>query len=219
LFFAEPIPVLLVRSVLLFLVQRAERIESVTIEVFPKQIGERPFGNLCKIPLGIHQKTRRRCLFVRSDFSPHPHQWDVLAGVRLISQMDLEQFRQRHQVEMLPPPPSTNGSTTGRFGLPCVTAILEQGAREGCRDEATFVLACNANAWGLPEDLARDLLNAWNLRNDPPLLSEEIERKIQSAYEGDYPPYPCQRIALDSYCDSKCRFFAEKMRSRGRSFS
>lgn len=55
----------------------------VALEVFPKQARRnkgKGYGNLIKLPLGIHRRTGRRAWLSGSDGAPHPRPFDLLAG-------------------------------------------------------------------------------------------------------------------------------------------
>lgn len=67
LFLAEPVPAAEVKRFLEAVVQRVgPPSPELQWEVFPKQeqVAEDQLGNLIKLPLGIHLKTGRRCLFI-----------------------------------------------------------------------------------------------------------------------------------------------------------
>lgn len=60
----------------------AYRLGVSDIERFPKQasLGEHQWGSLIKLPLGIHKKTHRRCIFLDNDFEPIMDVWTELSN-------------------------------------------------------------------------------------------------------------------------------------------
>ena len=85
----------------------------VTLEVFPKQATVKPgsFGNLIKLPLGIHRKTGKRALFLQPDGRPYEDQFALLGAFSRVSKSHIYRVVQRLQAAGLPaapavPPPS-----------------------------------------------------------------------------------------------------------------
>lgn len=60
--------------------------EGINREIFPAQsyIKEESFGSLIKLPLGIHQLTGKRCLFIDSDGNPVDNQIAFLWSIELV---------------------------------------------------------------------------------------------------------------------------------------
>lgn len=57
--------------------------EHVSVEIFPKQSDTGGgLGNLIKLPLGIHRKTKNRCPFVDENFEPLQNQFDYLLKIQ-----------------------------------------------------------------------------------------------------------------------------------------
>lgn len=88
MFFEEPIPAAHAKA-LLEEIDSAVEIEGGHTEVFPKQIAVEPggYGNLVKTPLGVHQKTGNRMVFVDDDGDPVDDQGKLL---RVISRNQIE---------------------------------------------------------------------------------------------------------------------------------
>lgn len=213
-FFAEPVPAREAMALGRFLDAQVEPPHFLHTEVFPKQTGQRSFGNLVKLPLGKHQKTGNRCLFVDRNFEPVDDQWGALARVRAITSDELADFLEEHDVPIPDSIRVMGAGGSGRFGLPCLRAIMEQGVGQGSRDEAAFVLGCLFRNAEIPREMALAALVEWNAKNQPPMDQGTLGVKIQSAYSGGYSHFPCQRPLLDPFCDPTCRFYAEKMRTR-----
>ncbi|BBE31740.1 hypothetical protein OSSY52_18810 [Tepiditoga spiralis] len=68
IFFETPVQSYKVKCVMEYLLNQIQTQEEIGVEIFPKQsnIGE-GLGNLIKVPLGLHQKTKNKCLFVNKD--------------------------------------------------------------------------------------------------------------------------------------------------------
>jgi hypothetical protein len=69
----------------------------VTVEVFPKQTSVKKggFGNLIKLPLGIHKRTGKRSLFIQPDGSQYDDQLNFLESVTKASKRQIYGFIQR----------------------------------------------------------------------------------------------------------------------------
>ena len=67
----------------------------IQAEVFPKQevVAEKGLGNLVKLPLGIHQASGQRSLFLeRNTFRPWPMQREALENLQPISRSEFEEI-------------------------------------------------------------------------------------------------------------------------------
>jgi group II intron reverse transcriptase/maturase len=94
-FFATPIPAKLARLLLKFIAERAGKPSGgIHWEVFPNydRLKGRGYGPLIKLPLGIHKRTNRRCLFLDRDGNPLPDQMMALSQVRQITQHKVEEI-------------------------------------------------------------------------------------------------------------------------------
>lgn len=93
-FFGEPIPADQVKRFLEAVVQRAgPPSPELQWEIFPKQERVEPghLGNLIKIPLGVHRRTGRRCLFTDGNGQAYADQGALLRGVRRVDRATFEQ--------------------------------------------------------------------------------------------------------------------------------
>ncbi|HDS09238.1 MAG TPA: tetratricopeptide repeat protein, partial [Firmicutes bacterium] len=73
------------RNFLLMLIKKANLTKpEIHIEVFPKQntVEEDKLGNLIKIPLGIHRKTLKRCIFIDSNGNPYMNQLEFIKRIK-----------------------------------------------------------------------------------------------------------------------------------------
>jgi hypothetical protein len=88
LFFSSPVSAGEARQLGKLLIGKAGPINvGIACEIFPKQdrISSNSLGSLIKLPLGVHQLTRRRYLFLADDGSPLPDQGGVLFKIRQVS--------------------------------------------------------------------------------------------------------------------------------------
>lgn len=94
LFFAEPVPAAVVKRFFEAVVQRVGPPgPELQWEVFPKQeqVAEDQLGNLIKLPLGIHLKTGRRCLFTDLDGQEYSDQEGFLQRIQQVERGAFEQ--------------------------------------------------------------------------------------------------------------------------------
>ena len=94
LFFAEPVPAAKVKRFLEAVVGRVgPPSPELQWEVFPKQeqVAEDQLGNLIKLPLGIHLKTGRRCLFTDLEGQEYSDQEGFLERIQQVERKDFEQ--------------------------------------------------------------------------------------------------------------------------------
>ena len=86
-FFQEPIPAKFAREVARAIIQQAGPPSGgIHWEVFPNQdrVREGRLGCLIKLPLGLHKKSGRRCLFLDGDGCPFPDQAGILLRIQSI---------------------------------------------------------------------------------------------------------------------------------------
>jgi hypothetical protein len=218
--FFEPVQALKVYAFGRFFERQVEPPEGIHVEVFPKQATQKTYGSLIKLPLGKHRKTGNWCGFVDRHFEllSGPDQWEALElfpvvtekqldGLILDCQIDVEAFRS--QVNIVDQP-----GAVGAMTPPCMVNVMTRGVVEGARDVPAFRLSCYFRDRGFPMDMAVAAMEEWNSRNDPPMDADVLLTKVESAYSGAYSFFPCQEPVFDSYCDSSCRYYAEKMRKR-----
>ena len=94
LFFAEPVPAAKVKRFLEAVVGRVgPPSPELQWEVFPKQeqVAEDQLGNLIKLPLGIHLKTGRRCLFTDLEGQEYSDQEGFLENIQQVERNNFEQ--------------------------------------------------------------------------------------------------------------------------------
>ncbi len=76
----------------------------VNVEIFPKQdhLGGKGFGNLVKLPLGLHQATVRRSVFLREDLTPIPDQ-EALARLHAVPAESIATILEKRVLPFRPP--------------------------------------------------------------------------------------------------------------------
>lgn len=191
---------------------QAEPPDGIEVEVFPKQTALRSYGNLVKLPLGVHKKTNNRCLFVNGWFQTHEDQWDALRKVTVFTDAEIAHILSDNKIQA--PIHIRQERSGSRVALPCLERIFEEGLSEGNRDAGMFAAANYVRDFGLGERYARSVLHELNSATDPPMLDDELDKKIDSAYNGDYSSFPCNQPVLDSFCCSQCRFWTNKVNDR-----
>lgn len=216
-FFNSPIPASIAQTVGHFVLEQVPVLAGLHIELFPKQVSARSLGNLVKLPLGVHLKSKRRSAFVNREFEPFSDQIDFLSH---IPRHDLKEMQAIIDWYNLKPAEirrldvTTDNSGLGRRVPLCLIRLLNEGVGDGMRDIATFKIACYLRDRGLPEDLTQTTLEAWDERNKPPLTSVLISQKVSSAYSDAYGYLPCFDPVFDSHCSSKCEHYAMKQERR-----
>ena len=210
-FFADPVPATHAAAVGNWININVTSLPGIHVEVFPKQVQTSKFGNLVKMPLGIHKKTNKRCLFVSSSFEPLDNQWKVLEEVTRWTQEDLETIIDENNIETSTLMLGEYASSDTNKAFHCMQRIIHEGLHEGSRDAGMFRLSLYLKHNHLDPDSALAVANIVNERSAPPMTDEEVQMKVMSAYQGTYSPYPCSDVLLNSFCSSKCRFFESKV--------
>ena len=95
LFFATPVPAKSAREFLRFILEKAGSPSGgVHWEVFPgcSKVKGKGYGPLVKLPLGIHRRTNRRCLFLDREGVPLTHQMSALSQITPIGPENLQKI-------------------------------------------------------------------------------------------------------------------------------
>lgn len=200
LFFAQPVPNKDAR--------RLGRSLTTEHEVFPKQdqTTDKHPGNLIKLPLGVHQATGRRCLFLDpTTLTPLPDQWSALGSIGLVSPDQIPQSRpSRICLARLPCIPTLR---------PCVAEALGHGVSEGMRNRTGFVIAVELHRAGYSWQETYQQLSLWNERNLPPLPQREVFLITRSVFAHPYrlscAPHGVLRNVLLCPGRSRCSWFLE----------
>lgn len=165
------------------------------VELFPAQdkvSQDRP-GNLIKLPMGVHRATGNRCLFVDESGEPVEHQLELL---RSVHRADADELADGFDLE-------SEAGTTRRSNAdldtpaqlkPCVENLIREGVSEGYRNQANVLVASDLRRSrpGIPKTTVGGVLSAFNLRCEPPLRRDEVQRVLDSAFRPETPyEYGC----------------------------
>lgn len=220
-----------IRAVLRWMCREINRPE---IEVFPKQdqIHKGQFGNFIYLPFNGRLVKEGRTIFVEPTrwMPPVSSQWGTLAHRPRYTAEHLNQIAA--ELELSGPskrqPSSDRVSNAGEhasnrdalgipsmqhgrdgFSLPpCAQRMLAEGVTEQQR-VACFRLAVHLHRIGVPEDLARVLLEAWSDKNQPTggkrvITVDEIANQTRDGYSGRYRGYGCDDPIIAQYCEGRC---------------
>lgn len=92
--------------------------------------------------------------------------------------------------------------------LPCVKALLSEGAEKGYRNNTLVLISSAVLQSGYKLEETLDLMHEWNELNDPPLKRDEVEMTVRSAYTMllSGKKYGCASIREMGYCvDNNCK--------------
>lgn len=217
-FMRDPVPASKAQAVGRWLESQVSPPRGIAVEVFPKQAGRHGFGSLVKLPMGVHQKTNRRCRFVDAAFKPLVDQWAALRDVLVIGEEDLDELIEEHQLHIVESIRMDGPSLDfePRATLPCFISLMRVGVSKGMRDVAAFKLGCYLRTRGLTPEMAEGAMFVWNEINKPPMDTALLLEKLESSYRGNYSPFPCTDPMFDHLCDPTCRFYENKMQRRAR---
>jgi hypothetical protein len=112
-FFESPINAKLARLFLKFIIERAGKPESgIHQEIFPScdKLKGKGYGPLIKLPLGIHKRTGRRCLFLDREGIPLSSQMAALSEIGHITQKKVEETLFAHIIKPDAPSPRKEGT-------------------------------------------------------------------------------------------------------------
>ncbi len=189
--YSEPIPAREARRLGNLIAQRAE-LEG-QVEVFPKQdsVAEDGFGNLVKLPLGVHRKSGKRSAIIS------PKEWQA------VYRLTPDQVRELLKRHAKPEVEHTTHAPTGEknsSGLPCIAAMLE-GVGEGCRDNVAYQLILHFRRV-LDQDTAVAAMLEWDGRNKPPLGRETIEKKVKALWKSPAKGFGCDKDYMQQFCNA-----------------
>lgn len=191
-FFSDPLPAAQVRRWL------AADFQSPVpgLEVFPKQdkVPEGSYGNLVKLPFGVHAVTGNRSLALY-----HSNPMASMLAVPTVSSNRVPDYPETTKVHG----PGTTNREGGLTPFSCVNKIME-GVGEGNRDNAMFHLAAYWKGHGLEQDLAFEACIRCNELFDPPLDEEVVHDKVSSAYGGSTRKAGCGADWLKGFCPGPC---------------
>ncbi len=123
-FFESPIKAKLARIFLKFIIDKSGKpADGIHWEIFPNcdKLKGKGYGPLIKLPLGIHKRTGRRCLFLDRDGNPLQEQMAALSEVGHITQKKIEEILFAHIIK-------PDASTPKKEETPLVESMLS-----GCK--------------------------------------------------------------------------------------
>lgn len=145
------------------------------LEIFPKQdeVVAGAYGNLVKLPFGVHAKTHARAFLVQArgfassleDVRPYDIAGISDAGVPT----DYKPERRDKRPGMSAP-------------FACVAQLIDEGAGAGIRDDAMYHFAAYCMTQGMPQDIAAEWCERVNDGFVPPLTAAQVVKCVQSAY-------------------------------------
>lgn len=182
------------------------------LEIFPKQdaVAEGGFGNLVKLPFGVHGKTHTQSVMKLRQGWATSLEEVVAFPASLIPVSSAP--RERTQA-----PERSEGR---RAPFACVSKLLESGAPDGCRDKAMYHFARFAFAQGMPDDLVLEWCERVNEKFDPPMEPAQVRIKVRSAGNADEPNPGCSADWLENFCPGGPHCYApwnDRQRSEERS--
>jgi hypothetical protein len=149
----------------------------------PKTSTTNPFGNLVRLPLGVHRATGGRSEVLAGDWRTAP---DVT--YRQLREA-AEQVGLKVKVVITddadrPPPRPVKGLP--RF--PCIVRMEDEGVEEGRRHNAIFSLAADSRRREMPEEEALDRVLVANSGFVPPMPESNVRRDVADVYAASRPP-------------------------------
>ena len=190
----------------------AEAEVEATVEVYPKQavLPEGGFGNLVRMPLGKHPKTKKEGALYNYDLSPAEFTW--VGKKKDVRFTDLKYASPDVLLEIEAPEPERVGVKPGQVALPCMTNF-HKGVDEGFRDAAMFRLAAFYWRQGIDKEAAWEAIKQVNQRNRPPLTERVLRQKLDQGYSGRY-GLPCGDDRLrETFCLPFCPVLKAASRS------
>jgi len=186
LFFSSPVPAWKARGVYFAILREAQVIgEEAELSSFDKLIPDQPnlegkkFGNLIALPFQGQAVKHGHTLFLDPiEFkTPVEDQWEHLQTMRRWTEADLDRLIEEWNLTIDETQKNKNES-----GNPAgwITQAL-RGVVEGARDDTGMKLAGYLRRKAIPDDIAFEMLNLWNTRNQPPLEPYQIKKLISSA--------------------------------------
>lgn len=225
-FFTIPIQAVLVREFLTALHAQLEAETEMTcpVELFPKQDalevdrdGEIGYGNLIKLPWGVHRMTGNRCMLMSSAlefYKTLEEQKLAMEACKPLSEGEIMAFVADY------PPPEKNlpfrkmpiiGKRSDVFGtgfVPCTSYLEDRIIYESTpppekgRNQRIYDLAVRYYRGGMKQDKAYEKLRTHNqARCSPPLDESEVRGILMSVYRNGYSNLRCE--ALHAVCQGK----------------
>lgn len=193
--YSEPVPAREARAFGHLLLKLA-KLSPAEVEVFPKQdvITSDGFGNLVKLPLGLHQKSGKESTILSPGF---------LDSVRFVTPDELRRYLVQYDsvpIEREQSQEDVGGASTGKpRQLPCVSAMLK-GIGEGNRDNVLFQLILHLRRT-LDQEGTVAALKKWDARNKPPFGGDIVEKKVKNVWNSPAKGLACEKDWMQKFCD------------------
>jgi hypothetical protein len=202
LFLSEPLPAARVRAwvardFLPIWNERADGFDGTPLEIFPKQdaVPEGGFGNLIKLPLGVHAKSGKRSAFITHQGWANSVDTVERLDVSLIPEVPASKAARRSDGSLH----RSDGSRHAPFA--CIAKLVDEGAPSGCRDKAMLHLA--HYCWGtgvMDYEQVLDTCERVNEEFSPPLPLHVVGQKVQSAQRLEAAHPSCKADWLGDFC-------------------
>lgn len=180
------------------------------IEVFPKQdkVAEGRYGNLVKLPLGMHKKSNNFSHLLDNNLNSVTD-WQLhLNGIEKINNKQLDVILEKfnNQMPSIPKEQPRQYIIIGKGHLPpCAKNIFDSDILEGNRDRILFKLAVMHRKNNYSKDETLNILLEFNRNRCKPSLSDsDVTKKVESAYASDYSTYGCEEEYMQKFCVLTC---------------
>ena len=105
-----------------------------------------------------------------------------------------------------------SGDVHYTYTPPCINRILNDGIKEGNRNNTIAVLASHYKQSGLSEAECTNRMEKFNKEFVmPPLANNEIYRTVQSIYNAEY-KYGCRTLIGMGLCSTECKIAQKRMK-------
>lgn len=167
------------------------------LEIFPKQdeVAEGAYGNLVKLPFGVHAKTHARAFIVPAR--------GFATSLEDVRPYDVSAIDVAHDYK----PQRRDQRTASVAPFACVAKLIDDGAGAGIRDDAMYHFAAYCMTQGLPEDIGMEWCARVNEGFDPPLSDSQLSKCVRSAYTRKE-RVSCRADWLHDFCPGGDRCYA-----------
>lgn len=185
------------------------------VECFPKQSmlsPNEPYGNLIKLPLGIHRATGRRCVMLDSEFTPVIEGTEIeeLVALRPISAETRATLAKNFRGELpLHRNGSANTSTTAsgfvHVPYPCFEDLSTAAYREGERNSLLFTLTKHLVNQGQPHAFVEAVVRmaaerCTDITGQHAKPYAEWQGIVESVYAHHYTSFGCETPEMQQFC-------------------
>lgn len=184
--------------------ERAGRPEHV--ECFPKQgaiTPTAPYGNLVKLPLGVHKATGARCTLLSREYIPliEGTEVDELSGLRRVPAAMVRTIAAESPEPVFQNERGNAGVTSSGFvhvPYPCFSDLSTARYGQGERDTLLFTLSKHLRQQGQPQAFAEMVVGVQGDRCTPPF--PDAATKVENVYRNGYSSFGCEDPAMARFC-------------------